>query len=598
MYQSQAGWNSPVTSTRAVRSRACSTTTRTTRRSRSRTICRIRSPTRISGTGFSWGNYGNTYGHNASHNFNTRFAASYVTGSHAIKAGVTFMHLWALTSSDVVNNGMTLQLLNGVPRQVTVFATPFAFEEILKANWGCFAQDQWTLKRMTINAGVRFDALERLRAGADARARARRCRTGTSRSTRSTACRSGGTSRRGSACPTTCSGPARPRVKFSIGKYLEAPNPPTYTRPANPAGGLVQSATRTWADRNGDFVPQPNELGPLSQANFGNSVITTRYADEVLTTRSYNWESGGAGSARDRAAGSPSTPAISGGGTATCESTDNLLADAGRLRHLLRHGAARCAAAGRRWLRCLRAGQRVTGGFGQTQQPDLDWRRTSATPKEIFNGVDFTTNARLPRGIVVSGGPSIGRVATNNCFVVDSPQDAVELRHQAAVPAQREAARRLSAAVGRDPDQRRRSRAWPGRRSPPAARIPTPRFCRRSGATCRPARTARRRVPLIAPGHAVRGAALSARLPRVEDLPARVARRLQANVDLYNAVNSSSILGAQQHLRRDLAAADERAAGAAAQVRGAVRFLTGAVAGRPAKCTRARLTRSQDRFRF
>ena len=35
------------------------------------------------------------------------------------------MHLWAWTSSDVVNNGMTLQLLNGVPRQVTVFATPF-----------------------------------------------------------------------------------------------------------------------------------------------------------------------------------------------------------------------------------------------------------------------------------------------------------------------------------------------------------------------------------------------------------------------------------------------------------------------------------------
>ena len=122
-----------------------------------------------SGTGFSWGNYGNTYGHNASHNFNTRFAASYVTGSHALKAGVTFMHLWALTSSDVVNNGMTLQLLNGVPRQVTVFATPFSFYEMLNQNWGAFAQDQWTLKRMTINAGVRFDYLERRRAGADAR---------------------------------------------------------------------------------------------------------------------------------------------------------------------------------------------------------------------------------------------------------------------------------------------------------------------------------------------------------------------------------------------------------------------------------------------
>jgi outer membrane receptor protein involved in Fe transport len=70
------------------------------------------------------------------------------------------MHLWAWTSSDVVNNGMTLQLLNSTPRQVTVFATPFSFYEILDANWGAFVQDQWTLKRMTINAGLRFDSLE------------------------------------------------------------------------------------------------------------------------------------------------------------------------------------------------------------------------------------------------------------------------------------------------------------------------------------------------------------------------------------------------------------------------------------------------------
>src|SRR5439155_13998652 len=44
------------------------------------------------------------------------------------------------------------------------------------------------------------------------------------------------------------------------------------------------------------------------------------------------------------------------------------------------------------------------------------------TPTEIFNGVDVSVNARLPRGVVASGGASVGRVATNNCFVVDSPQ--------------------------------------------------------------------------------------------------------------------------------------------------------------------------------
>jgi hypothetical protein len=47
---------------------------------------------------------------------------------------------------------------------------------------------------------------------------------------------------------------------------------------------------------------------------------------------------------------------------------------------------------------------------------------TYGNASEIYNGVDITVNARLARGIVVSGGPSIGRTETNYCFVVDSPQ--------------------------------------------------------------------------------------------------------------------------------------------------------------------------------
>ena len=79
-------------------------------------------------------------------------------------------------------------------------------------------------------------------------------------------------------------------VKVSIGKYLEAPNPPAFTRVANPAGGLVQSATRTWSDRNSDFVPQASELGPLNPTNCGTPVVSSRYADDVLTNRISSWE--------------------------------------------------------------------------------------------------------------------------------------------------------------------------------------------------------------------------------------------------------------------------------------------------------------------
>ena len=92
-------------------------------------------------------------------------------------------------------------------------------------------------------------------------------------------------------------------MKFSIGKYLEAPNPPTFTRVANPAGGLVQSATRTWTDRNNDFVPQANELGALNPTNFGTTVVSSRYADDVLTNRMLQLGARRAGAARDRARG-------------------------------------------------------------------------------------------------------------------------------------------------------------------------------------------------------------------------------------------------------------------------------------------------------
>ena len=223
--QSQAGWNSPVTSRLLLEAGVLYNNKDYPTQPQP-----DNAPNQVaysdSGTGFSWGNYGNTYGHNASHNFNTRFAASYVTGSHAIKAGFTFMHLWALTSSDVVNNGMTLQLLNGVPRQVTVFATPLRLRRDHESQLGLSSRRiSGRIKRMTLNVGVRFDSLEDLRAGADASGRARRCRRATSRSTQSTTCRTGRTCRRGSASPTTCSATARRPSKCSIGRYLEGAEP-------------------------------------------------------------------------------------------------------------------------------------------------------------------------------------------------------------------------------------------------------------------------------------------------------------------------------------------------------------------------------------
>ena len=85
-------------------------------------------------------------------------------------------------------------------------------------------------------------------------------------------------------------GNGKTAVKFTAGRYLEAPLLISFTRVANPAAAITTNATRTWADINGDFLPQENELGALNSSTFGQSVITTRYDDEVPKTRGYNWE--------------------------------------------------------------------------------------------------------------------------------------------------------------------------------------------------------------------------------------------------------------------------------------------------------------------
>jgi hypothetical protein len=369
------------------------------------------------GTGYNWGNYNNTYGDNLGKNFNMRLAASYVTGSHAFKTGVSFMRLWAETGANVVNNGMTLQLLNGVPRQVTVWSTPFTFYENMNRNWAAFAQDQWTFKRMTLNAGLRFDYLE------DS-VPAQTLGPGPQVPTRSITFDEvtgvphwkNVTPRLGVAYDVF--GTGRTAVKFAIGKYLEAPNPASFTRTANPAGGLVQSATRTWTDINGNFVPDANELGPINPPNFGSTVVSTRYAEDALTNRISNWEL------------------------------------SAQVQHEIVPRVALNAGYFRRWYDNLRVqdnlniapanyspysvaapvdsrlpgggGYTVTGLFDPNFLPAANNIVTLAsnydTVTEVYNGMDFTVNARLPKGIVVSGGPSIGRVETNYCVTIDSPQ--------------------------------------------------------------------------------------------------------------------------------------------------------------------------------
>lgn len=357
------------------------------------------------------------YGEHLSSGADQRFAVSYITGTHAIKTGIQIHETW-IRHEDMPGSALQYTFSNGRPVSVTQFTNPFVFNEKQNALLGLFAQDQWTMKRLTVNYGVRYDYVntyvpeQRFGAGPFVPAR----------EFASIACLPcwHDVSPRFSVAYNLF-GDGRTAVKFGLNRYM-AEQTNEIARANNPVTTTVNSATRAWMDTNSDFVPQSSELGPLSNANFGNVVVTSRYADDLLRgtgARAYNWQlnasvqhelTAGIGLnvgyfrttwhnfyATDNLAVGPrdfdpfcvTLPVDdrlpSGGGNQVCGFTDVTPAKFGLVNSLVTQAS--------------QFGERLS----------------------IFNGIDATVNARLPRGAFIGGGLSTGSQLDESCFIVDSP---------------------------------------------------------------------------------------------------------------------------------------------------------------------------------
>jgi Carboxypeptidase regulatory-like domain len=356
-----------------------------------------------------------------------RASASYVTGSHAFKFGMTMFQNGGV-ATPYQNGDYTVSLRDGTPVSLTLFA-PQVIRSHTNANLGVYAQDQWTLARLTLNVGVRYDYV-------NANVPAQDVPGNRWVSARHFDPVNGVplwhdvSPRLGVAYDLFGNG--RTALKATLNRYVDSIGGPLAN--SNPITASVISANRNWTDRNGNFIPECDfddpgingECGVLSNLNFGrNNPRATRNDPEIVTgfgKRGYNWES-----------------------SAT-------------LQHELGRGLAVSAGYARRWYGnftvtdnqlvgpadfdpfCLTVPRdsRLPGGGGNQicgfydvsrakvgqSQNLVTFASNFGEQSEVYNGFDFTVTGRLPSGAHVTAGAVTGRTSTKTCSVVDSPGTA------------------------------------------------------------------------------------------------------------------------------------------------------------------------------
>jgi len=81
---------------------------------------------------------------------------AYVTGSHALKSGVQW-HIGQTWNTGDANADLVQRYRDGVPDSVVVYNTPTRTYNLMGADFGLYVQDSWTLRRLTLNPGLRWE---------------------------------------------------------------------------------------------------------------------------------------------------------------------------------------------------------------------------------------------------------------------------------------------------------------------------------------------------------------------------------------------------------------------------------------------------------
>ncbi len=337
-------------------------------------------------------------------------SASYVTGSHALKVGLQYGTGWFETRQDAQAD-LQQDYRTGVPDSVIIRNTPFRFRDTMNYDLGLYVQDTFTIRRLTLNGGMRLEKLVAENTALTSPAG----RFVPERSFPSTPNLPNWTDiapRFGMAYDLF--GTGKTAVKFSVNRYNDART----TGIAAQYNPLALSTARlTWRDLNGDDVAQGAAgcayLSPGCEINFAQ--LPANFGVRAL--RQYDPET---------------------------ERPYNVMSNIGIQHQLLRNVSVTAALVQNRFYKLpirdnllrTRADYSALTVYSPidgspitvynldrskvTAVQELDTTATSAR-RQLFTGYEFTMNSRLPGGATIFGGTSIDRGQTVTCDEPDNP---------------------------------------------------------------------------------------------------------------------------------------------------------------------------------
>ena len=362
--------------------------------------------------------------------FRYRFSLSYVTGAHAFKTGV--VNSWATADYNVFAlNPIRYRLNRGVANQVIMRVRPYHDLWTLDAEPGVYAQDRWTIDRLTLNLGVRYDH---------------------KRSHFPEQIISNPTDPYGPALfvpvPFTIPrteqlrwhditpkmagaydvfGDGKTALKVSLNKYLDGTQVDGLGNPV--AGNLILETNRSWTDTNGNFKPECDllapaangECGALANPNFGKVTGGAGQWDPRLLrgwgVRGYNWEF----SASVQREVLPQVSVDLGyfrrwfGNLRTTDDRALSAADFDTF-GIPAPSDSRLPDGGGYIVGGLR--DLKTTSFGRPSDNYVTFADEYGKQIQHWNGIDLTVNARVRGGVMLQGGMSTGRTSTDNCEIV------------------------------------------------------------------------------------------------------------------------------------------------------------------------------------